>query len=81
VYALDANTGAELWSYTTGGAVYSSPAVANGMVYIGSDDGKLYCFGLTDEDRESASAQPDLKSLSPDFRLRASKPLLTSSHQ
>ena len=26
----------------TGGAVKSSPAVANGVVYVGSDDGKLY---------------------------------------
>ena len=24
------------WSYTTGGPVYSSPAVANGVVYVGS---------------------------------------------
>ena len=45
-YALDANTGALLWSYTTGGPVESSPAVANGTVYVGSDDGNLYAFGL-----------------------------------
>jgi hypothetical protein len=39
VYALNATTGAKLWSYATGGAgVISSPAVANGMVYIGEDD-------------------------------------------
>lgn len=37
-----------LWSYTTGGdGVYSSPAVANGVVYVGSGDGNLYAFGLT----------------------------------
>ena len=36
VYALNASTGAMLWSYTTGGGVYSSPAVANGVVYVGS---------------------------------------------
>jgi outer membrane protein assembly factor BamB len=46
VYALNARTGAKLWSYTTGGAVDSPPAVANGMVYVGSDDGKVYAFGL-----------------------------------
>src|SRR5205085_916397 len=28
----------------TGAAVFSSPAVANGVVYAGSDDGKLYAF-------------------------------------
>jgi len=26
------------------GAVHSSPAVAEGVVYVGSDDGKLYAF-------------------------------------
>jgi outer membrane protein assembly factor BamB len=26
--------------------VFSSPAVANGVVYVGSDDGKVYAFGL-----------------------------------
>ena len=38
VYALNASTGALLWSYTTGGTVDSSPAVANGVVYIGSEE-------------------------------------------
>src|SRR5207249_11579981 len=28
----------------TGGPIYSSPAVANGLVYVGSDDGNLYAF-------------------------------------
>jgi outer membrane protein assembly factor BamB len=45
VYALDANSGVKLWSYTTGGSVFSSPAIAKGgQVYIGSDDGHLYCI-------------------------------------
>ena len=34
------------WSYTTGGPVGSSPAVANGVVYVGSADNKVYAFGL-----------------------------------
>jgi outer membrane protein assembly factor BamB len=47
VYALNAKTGAKLWSYRTGSYVgFSSPAVANGMVYVGSLDGKVYAFGL-----------------------------------
>jgi outer membrane protein assembly factor BamB len=46
VYALDASAGTELWSYATGAPVYSSPAVANGMVYVGSEDGNVYAFGL-----------------------------------
>jgi hypothetical protein len=33
-----------LWNYTTDGDVESSPAVADGKVYIGSRDWKVYCL-------------------------------------
>ena len=46
VYALNAATGAYLWSYTTGNLVASSPAVVNGVAYIGSRDYNVYAFGL-----------------------------------
>jgi len=36
--------GALLWSYPTGGGVYSSPAVVNGVVYVGSDGGNIYAL-------------------------------------
>ena len=42
VYALDASTGNVRWTYTTGNLVISSPAVAGGTVYIGSNDHKVY---------------------------------------
>jgi len=32
------------WSYKTGGSVVSSPSVADGVVYVGSGDGKVYAF-------------------------------------
>ena len=32
------------WSFNTSAAIYSSPAVANGMVYIGSDDHNVYAL-------------------------------------
>ncbi len=32
------------WSAATGGAVESSPAVSNGLAYVGSNDGKVYAF-------------------------------------
>jgi hypothetical protein len=32
------------WDFPTGGAVVSSPAVANGIVYVGSNDGSLYAL-------------------------------------
>jgi outer membrane protein assembly factor BamB len=49
LYALDAQTGKELWS--SGDTVkkwnhWSGIALANGKVYVNSYDGVLYCFGL-----------------------------------
>ncbi len=32
------------WTWPTGGRVDSSPAVVNGIVYVGSNDGKLYAL-------------------------------------
>jgi outer membrane protein assembly factor BamB len=39
-----AKTCTPLWTGATGNAVFSSPAVANGVVYVGSEDKKLYAF-------------------------------------
>jgi outer membrane protein assembly factor BamB len=49
LYALDARTGAELWS--SGNQIasfnhFTSLSLANGRVYIGTFDGKLYSFGV-----------------------------------
>jgi outer membrane protein assembly factor BamB len=47
LHAIDASTGLKLWSFTTAGRVDSSPAVANGVVYVGWDNGKLYALDAT----------------------------------
>jgi len=45
LYAVDAKTGHELWSFKTGGNIVSSPVVgADGVVYFGSLDGYLYAL-------------------------------------
>ena len=50
VYALNANTGAVIWQYATGGFYIdsgSSPAVASGVVYVGpvgSSDNNVYAL-------------------------------------
>jgi serine/threonine protein kinase/outer membrane protein assembly factor BamB len=36
-----------LWSYATGKAITSAPAVASGVVYASSHDGRLYAFDAT----------------------------------
>jgi len=40
-----------LWSYNAV-KVESSPAVANGVVYVGSQDGNVYAFGLKTDRNE-----------------------------
>jgi outer membrane protein assembly factor BamB len=56
VYALDASTGDEIWSYQIGGqfgwnGTYSSPAVTNGVVYIGANDFNIYALNATTGDK------------------------------
>jgi hypothetical protein len=65
VYALNASTGAKLWSYTTGSGVYSSPAVANGVVYIGSYDNNVYALNARTGAKVWNYATGDVVSSSP----------------
>jgi outer membrane protein assembly factor BamB len=58
IYALDAQTGAVLWS--SGEQIhlwnhFSGITVANGRVYLGTYDGTLYCFGV--DTRSTGSRQ------------------------
>jgi len=49
LYALDAETGKELYSsgdQITSFAHFAGLSVANGRLYIGTYDSTLYCFGL-----------------------------------
>ncbi|HUT03558.1 MAG TPA: choice-of-anchor D domain-containing protein, partial [bacterium] len=45
LYALDTNSGGNLWNFATGGPIVGSVAVHPdvGMVFIPSEDGSLYC--------------------------------------
>jgi hypothetical protein len=49
LYALNASTGTLLWSYpiNNSGQAWSSPAVANGVVYVGSTDGTFYALNAS----------------------------------
>ncbi len=44
VYALDAVTGLERWSFFTGGPVRLAPVVWKDRIFFGSDDGFVYCL-------------------------------------
>jgi len=58
-----------------GVVVYSSPAVANGVVYIGGyTDRTVMAFGLTGSDAPALPQRPDPRTLSPDLSLPVSRP-------
>ncbi len=44
MYCLEAGTGALLWKFQTNGPIVSSPAIADGVVYIGSMDHQVYAL-------------------------------------
>ena len=45
VYALNATSGAVIWSYATNYPAHYSPVLDNGVLFIGADNGKIYAFG------------------------------------
>jgi outer membrane protein assembly factor BamB len=44
IYGYDTADGSERWQFETGDDVRSSPAVVDGTLYVGSDDGNLYAL-------------------------------------
>ncbi|MBN1345124.1 MAG: PQQ-binding-like beta-propeller repeat protein [Phycisphaerae bacterium] len=48
VIALDAATGQTRWTFATEGPVRFAPSVWQGRVYVGSDDGNVYCLSAGD---------------------------------
>jgi outer membrane protein assembly factor BamB len=42
---LDYKSGQLVWEFNAGAPLSASPAIAAGRVVIGSEDGRLYCFG------------------------------------
>ena len=50
IYCLDAITGEKIWEYDTTSRVYCTPAIADGKIYIGTNDfytssDEMYCIG------------------------------------
>jgi outer membrane protein assembly factor BamB len=59
LYALDAQTGKELWSSGDQIASWShwgGLSLANGRVYLNTFDGMQYCFGIANGAAQSASS-------------------------
>jgi PQQ-like domain len=65
-----------LFSGSTGGDVESSPAVVNGVVYIGSDDG--YVYALSGSPTSSPLPTPTSTPTVPEFPVLIILPLFAS---
>ncbi|NOY79420.1 MAG: PQQ-binding-like beta-propeller repeat protein [Kiritimatiellaeota bacterium] len=48
LHALDATTGAPVWSFVAGGRVDSPPTIWRGRVLFGCADGRIYCLMASD---------------------------------
>lgn len=46
VYALERLSGNIMWRFETGGEVWSSPSYNGDQIFIGSDDGFIYCLDI-----------------------------------
>jgi outer membrane protein assembly factor BamB len=76
IYGIDADkasTGTALWAAQTGGAVESSPTVADGMMFVGSDDDHVYAYALNGGNNPAYrrnTKPPSFTDLHPDLRLK-----------
>ena len=48
VYAIDMRTGRERWHFFTEGPIRFAPSIEGGRVFVGSDDGRLYCLSAAE---------------------------------
>ncbi|MGW1844562.1 outer membrane protein assembly factor BamB family protein [Streptomyces sp. NPDC001966] len=65
VFALDAATGRRKWEFDAGDSVNSVPAVAGGVVYVGSDDRNVYALDAATGKKKWAYATGDMVKSSP----------------
>ena len=45
IYISLLQDGKKIWSYEIGEPVIAAPAIANGTIVIGAEDGRVYAFG------------------------------------
>lgn len=68
VKAVDAGNGNLIWSYKTGGKIFSTPTISDGKLVIGCTDGYIYCLDVKGEKIVNIykNQKPSDKSLSGD---------------
>ena len=45
LYIVSLADGKKLWSYDVGEPIIAAPALANGTIIIGAEDGRVHAFG------------------------------------
>ncbi len=60
VFCLNANTGEEVWNFTTGGDVHGTPIIAINRIYIGSLDNNLYCLGVKSDGQDDSQIKIEI---------------------
>ena len=56
VYALELETGVEVWRYCVGPQIFSSPVTENNFIYFGSDNGYIYSLTTHHTDHKAIGA-------------------------
>ena len=59
VYCLDPDTGTPIWTHDTGGAIWGSPLLAAGKIYVGNEPGTLTILEAGKEEKVIREAMFD----------------------
>ena len=76
ITALDTVTGRELWTFHADGPIRFAPVAWNGKLYVGAEDGLLYCLDVTDGAvRWTVRAAPSGRKVLGNYRLISTWPV------
>ena len=86
VFAFDINTGKELWKHTIGTLQRASPVLADGKLYVGTENGKFLilkpgptgCQVLDEDELEPGVSHVELKTEAGDDLITANEQILAS---
>lgn len=86
VFAFDINTGKQLWKHTIGTLQRASPVLADGKLYVGTENGKFFilkpgptgCEVLDEDELEPGVSNVQLKTAEGDDLIAANEQILAS---
>jgi hypothetical protein len=86
LFAFDINTGKQLWKHTIGTLQRASPVLADGKLYVGTENGKFFilkpgpagCEVLDEDELEPGVSNVELKTAEGDDLIAANEQILAS---